>query len=59
VLYLKRPREWIYRSDACVRALQIQRLEGSRPPGELWGLNVDEPVLIVFKVAVAVVALRF
>src|SRR5438876_11724873 len=27
----------------CVRALQIQRLEGSRP-GELWGLYVDEPV---------------
>jgi hypothetical protein len=42
----------------CVGALQIQRLEGSRP-GELWGLYVDEPVLIVCEVAVAVGALRF
>ena len=42
----------------CVRALQIQRLEGSRP-GELWGLYVDEPVLIVCEVAVAVGAVRF
>jgi len=30
----------------CVRALQIQRLEGSR----LWGLQVDEPSLIVREV---------
>jgi hypothetical protein len=42
----------------CVRALQIQRLEGSRP-GELWGLYVDEPDLIACEVAVAVGALRF
>jgi hypothetical protein len=42
----------------CVRALQTQRLEGSRP-GELWSLYVDEPVLIVCEVAVAVGALRF
>ena len=40
------------------RALQIQRLEGSRP-GDLWGLYVNEPVLIVCEVAVAVGALRF
>jgi len=42
----------------CVRALQIQRLEGSRLWG-LWGLYVDEPVLIVRDVVVAVGALRF
>jgi hypothetical protein len=39
-------------------ALQIQRLEGSRL-GELWDLYLDEPVLIVCEVAVAVDALRF
>jgi hypothetical protein len=47
VMYLKRPRVKSYRSMRCVWALQIQRLEGSRPGG-LWGLCVDEPVLIVY-----------
>ncbi len=42
----------------CEGALQIQRLEGSRPGG-LWGLYVDEPVLIVREVDVAVGALWF
>ena len=42
----------------CVGALQIQRLEGSRPGG-LWDLYLDEPVLIVCEVAVAVGALGF
>jgi hypothetical protein len=58
VLYLKRPGVKIYRSDALCRALEIQRLEGSRPE-ELWGLYVDKPDLIVSEVAVAVGALRF
>src|SRR5579864_2587774 len=40
----------------CEGALQIQRLEGSRPGG-LWDLYLDEPVLIVCKFAVAVRAL--
>ena len=42
----------------CEGALQIQRLEGSRPGG-LWGLYRDEPVLIVGEVDVAVGALWF
>ena len=37
----------------CEGALQIQRLEGSRPGG-LWGLYLDEPVLIVREVDDAV-----
>ena len=39
-------------------ALQIQRLEGSRPGG-LWDLYLDGPVLIVCEFAVAVRALGF
>ena len=39
-------------------ALQIQRLEGSRPGG-LWDLYLDEPVLIVCEFAVAVRVLGF
>ena len=39
-------------------ALQIQRLEGSRPGG-LWDLYLDEPVLIIREVDVAVGALWF
>src|ERR1700728_2244520 len=42
----------------CEGALQIQRLEGSRPGG-LWGLYLDEPVLIVREIDVAVGALWF
>ncbi len=42
----------------CEGALQIQRLEGSRPGG-LWDLYLDEPVLIVCEFAVAVRALGF
>jgi hypothetical protein len=42
----------------CEGALQIQRLEGSRPGG-LWGLYPDEPVLIVREFEVAVGALWF
>ena len=42
----------------CEGALQIQRLEGSRPGG-LWGLHVDEPVLIVCEVTAAVSARWF
>jgi hypothetical protein len=41
-----------------VRAPQIQRLEGSRPGG-LWGLYLDEPVVVVCEVALAVGALPF
>ena len=42
----------------CIRALQIQRLEGSRPGG-LWGLYLDESVVVVCEVALVVGALRF
>ena len=42
----------------CEGALQIQRLEGSRPGG-LWDLYLDEPALIVCEFAVAVRALGF
>ena len=42
----------------CGGALQIQRLEGSRPWG-LWDLYLDEPVLIVCECAVAVRVLGF
>ena len=42
----------------CEGALQIQRLEGSRPGG-LWDLYVDEPVLVVCECAVAVRVLGF
>jgi hypothetical protein len=42
----------------CVGALQIQRLEGSRPAG-LWDLFLDEAVVVVCEVALAVGALPF
>ena len=58
VLYLKRPRAKSWESRRCGGALQIQRLEGSRPGG-LWDLYLDEPVLIVCECAVAVRALGF
>jgi hypothetical protein len=58
VLYLKRPRAKSSELRRCVGALQIQRLEGSRPGG-LWDLYLDEPVLIVCEFAVAVRALGF
>jgi hypothetical protein len=58
VLYLKRPRVERCPLRGSGRALQIQRLEGSRPGG-LWGLYLDEPVLIVREVDVAVGALWF
>jgi hypothetical protein len=58
VLYLKRPRAKSWELRRCVRALQIQRLEGSRPGG-LWDLYLDEPVLIVCEFPVAVKALGF
>jgi hypothetical protein len=56
VLYLKRPRAKSWELRGCGGALQIQRLEGSRPGG-LWDLYLDEPVLIVCEFAVAVRAL--
>jgi hypothetical protein len=45
VLYLKRPRlkRWLQWRD--LRALRVQRLEGSRPPG-LWDLYASKLVLI-------------
>ena len=58
VLYLKRPRAKSWELRRCGGALQIQRLEGSRPGG-LWDLYLDEPVLIVCECAVAVRALGF
>jgi hypothetical protein len=58
VLYLKRPRVKSWELSRCGGALQIQRLEGSRPEG-LWDLYVDEPVVIVCEFAVAVRALGF
>jgi hypothetical protein len=44
--------------EALWRALQIQRLEGSRPWG-LWDLYLDETVLMVCEFAVAMRALGF
>ena len=58
MLYLERPRGEELGVDRCVGALQIQRLEGSRPGG-LWDLYPDEPVVVVCGMALAVVALRF
>jgi hypothetical protein len=58
VLYLKRPRAKSWELRRCGGALQIQRLEGSRPGG-LWDLYLGEPVLIVCEFAVAVRALGF
>jgi len=42
-----------------VGALQTQRLEGSRPGGDLWDLFLDEAVVVVCEVALAVGALWF
>ena len=58
VLYLKRPRAKSWELRRCVGALQIQRLEGSRPGG-LWDLFLDEAVVVVCAVALAVGALPF
>src|SRR5208282_4790562 len=58
VLYLKRPRWKNWELRRCVWALQIQRLEGSRPAG-LWDLYLDGAVLIVCEFDVAVRALGF
>ena len=44
MLYLERPRAKSWELRRCVGALQIQRLEGSRPRG-LWDLYLDEPVV--------------
>ena len=42
----------------CEGALQIQRLEGSRPWG-LWDLFLDEAVIVVCEMTLAVGALPF
>jgi hypothetical protein len=51
VPYLKRPRVKSWELRRCGGAVQIQRLEGSRPAG-LWDLYLDEPVLIGWDFAV-------
>jgi hypothetical protein len=53
VLYLKRPGAKNWELRRCGGALQIQRLEGSRPEG-LWDLYLDEAVVVVCECAVAV-----
>ena len=58
VLYLKRPRRKSWESRRCGGALQIQRLEGSRPAG-LWDLYLDEAVLIICEFAATVRGLWF
>ena len=58
VLYLKRPRAKNWELRRCGGALQIQRLEGSRPWG-LWDLFLDEAVAVVCGVGLAVGALPF
>ena len=58
VLYLKYPRAKSGELRRCEGALQIQRLERSRPAG-LWDLYLDEPVLIVCECALAVRVLGF
>jgi hypothetical protein len=42
----------------CIRALQIQRLEGSRPGG-LWDLFLDKAVVVACEVAPAIGVLLF
>ena len=58
MLYLKRPRAKSWELRRCVGALQIQRLEGSRPVG-LWDLYPDDAVVVVCEVALAVGVLPF
>jgi hypothetical protein len=58
VLYLRRLRAKSWGLRRCVGALQIQRLEGSRPAG-LWDLFLDEAVVVVCEVAPAVGLLAF
>jgi hypothetical protein len=58
VLYLKRPRAKSGELRRRGGALQIQRLEGSRPAG-LWDLYLDGAVLTVGEFAVAVRAFGF
>ena len=58
MLYLKRPQAKNWELRRCVGALQIQRLEGSRPWG-LWDLFLDEAVVAVCEMALAVGALPF
>ena len=58
MLYLKRPLAKNWELRRCVGALQIQRLEGSRPAG-LWDLFLDEAVVVVCEVSLAVGELPF
>jgi hypothetical protein len=58
VLYLKRSRAKSRELETLWRALQIQRLEGSRPGG-LWEFYLAERVSIVCELAVAVRAPGF
>jgi hypothetical protein len=58
VLYLKRPPAKNWELRRCGGALQIQRLEGSRPWG-LWDLFLDKAVAVVCGVGLAVGALPF
>ncbi len=58
MLYLKRHEGKSVVPVLCEGALQIQRLEGSRPAG-LWDLYLDESVLIVCEFAAAASALGF
>lgn len=57
-LYLERPLHNRSRVHDLGRALQIQRLEGSRPGG-LWDLHLDGLVLILCKYAITGRALGF
>ena len=58
VLYLKRPRAKSWELRRCGGALQIQRLEGSRPAG-LWDLYPDEPAVVVCEMALSAGVLPF
>jgi hypothetical protein len=58
VLYLKRPRVDLRFRCAVYGRFRYRDLKEAAP-GDLWGLYVDEPVLIVREAAVAVGALRF
>jgi hypothetical protein len=58
-LYLKRPRAQSWSLRAAEGRFRYSDLKEAAPRGSLCGLYLDEPVLIVCEVGVAVGALRF
>jgi hypothetical protein len=58
-LYLKHPRAQSWSLKGAEGRFRYSDLKEAAPRGSLWGLYLDEPVLIVCEVGVAVGALRF